>query len=131
MTARFLRIFVALLALSAVGSVLPLQRAWADDCAQVILDTKAALANVAIGGNNAAQTRNSLESKLDDAVTKLSQAKPCDALKKLGEFKDKVLDLAVPNAKGETKMAPSDAQMLAAMAQSAMDCINAAAPNCP
>jgi hypothetical protein len=92
-------------------------------CQDLIGVTSTTLAGTDIGGNNPAQTRASLQSKLDGASIKLIQAKFCDSFKKLAQFQDKVTTLAVPNAKGEVKMNAEDANTLATEAGEALACV--------
>lgn len=104
------------------------------DCQTLIEAIQSDLANVSIGGNNPELTRASLNSKLSGAMVKLDQGKFCDAITKITEFRSAVLAMAVPNAKGKTKMAPDDANRLALAADAFLLCIQEFLPpgaNCP
>ena len=87
-----------------------------EDCQQLIADLLLDLDGVAIGGRN----RASLESKLTGASRKLDELKFFDALEKVTDFRDKVLDLGYDR---KPKMDPADADFLAAGAQEVIDCI--------
>jgi hypothetical protein len=100
------------------------------ECLAQIDTLQQELAAVVIGGNNPDRTRAGLDSKLSNASTKLDQAKFCDSIVKLTDFRDSVLQLAVPNAKGEYKMSPQDANSLASGADDATICIRDLAPTC-
>lgn len=108
----------------------PAQATTVSECTYLIEVVKGELAGVEIGGNNPDRTRESLESKLEGARLKLDQAKFCDAITKLGDFKDKVTVLAEPNRKGETKIDADDAQTLADGAGDAIACIQELDPSC-
>jgi hypothetical protein len=101
------------------------------ECADQIQTLEQQLDGVEVGGNNPDRTRASLESKLSGSLTKLDQAKFCDAILKLAQFRDKVQDLAVPNRKGETKMNADDAYSLATSADEAIVCIRDLDSSCP
>jgi len=121
-------------ALTAFLTVAPAQAVTVSECQQLITVIQQDVAGVAIGGNNPDQTRSSLSSKLSSAIIKLNQGKFCDAINKLQDFKISVLALAVPNAKGETKLDPADANRLAAEADEAIQCIAGLLPagtTCP
>jgi hypothetical protein len=122
----------ALIGLAAWIVAIPVTATTVSECQQLI--TTVDLAGVIIGGNNPERTRASLNSKLSGASAKLDQAKFCDAINKLRDFKSSVLALATPNAKGETKMEPLDANRLADEADDAISCITQLLPpgtSCP
>lgn len=110
-------------ALLCILMVTPAQATTVSECEVLIGVIETELVDVGIGGRNSDQTRAGLESKLSGAKIKLDQTKFCDAIKKLAQFGDKALDLAVPNKKGETKMKPGDAASLAEAADEAIVCI--------
>ena len=93
------------------------------ECKGLIDIVEGTLGDADIGGKNPDRTRAGLESKLDGASMKVSQAKFADAIDKMTDFKYKVQDMTVPNRKGETKIDPDDAFDLEAGANEAIDCI--------
>ena len=101
------------------------------ECTTQITTLQQELAGVEIGGGNPDRTRASLDSKLSNAATKLDQAKFCDSISKLTDFRDSVIQLGIPNAKGESKINPQDAESLAAGASDAMICVRDLDSNCP
>jgi hypothetical protein len=64
------------------------------ECDALIASVQEALDEVEIVGRNSTKTRASCEKKLADALAKLEEGKPEGALKKVNDFKTKVLDLA-------------------------------------
>lgn len=101
------------------------------ECTAQITNLQGELAGVDIRGGNPERTRAGLDSKLSNAATKLDQAKFCDSIAKLADFRDSVGQLGLPNAKGETKMNPEDSASLANGAEEAMICIGDLDPTCP
>jgi len=127
-TFRAFSICTALLYILMIPAV---QATTVSECAGQIQTLEQELSGVEIRGNNPDQTRASLESKLSGSLIKLDQAKFCDAILKLTQFRDKVQDLAVPNRKGETKMDTADSDSLASGADEAIVCIRDLDPLCP
>lgn len=101
------------------------------ECKSQITTLQTELAGVVINGNNPDRTRASLDSKLSNASIKLDQAKFCDSIAKLVDFRDSVVQLGIPNAKGETKISPQDSDSLATGATGATMCIRDLSPTCP
>ncbi|HWQ83693.1 MAG TPA: hypothetical protein VN363_03955 [Anaerolineales bacterium] len=90
------------------------------DCQALIDKTSSDLAGVTIGGNNPAQTRASLLSKLAGASTKLDEGKYQDAIGKLVDFRTSVEEmLSAP----KPKISPEDAALLITDANNAIACI--------
>ena len=127
-TFRSFSIFTALLCVLVMPAV---QATTVSECADQIQTLEKELAGVDIRGNNPDRTRAGLESKLSGSLTKLDQAKFCDAILKVTQFRDKVQDLAVPNRKGETKMDAADADSLGIGADDAIVCIRDLDSLCP
>jgi hypothetical protein len=116
-----LAILFITLAMTIVTSV-PAQAATLEECQLSITNTQTALANVEIGGNNSAQTRASLESKLTGASTKLDEGKFEDALTKLIDVRMSVEKLA---SAPKPKISQEDANLLISDVNAAISCVQA------
>ena len=95
-----------------------------DECQGLIDIVGVTLDGAEIGGRNPGRTLAGLESKLDGASMKVSQAKFADAIGKMTDFSYKVQDMAVPNRKGETKIDAESADDLVDGANDAIGCID-------
>lgn len=103
---------------------LPLQvrAATITECQALIDHIRAVLDGVEIGGGNPDRTRASLESKLGGAKIKLDQNKADDALQKLRDFADQVIQL---RDAPKPKINPLDAQDLLDAMGDAIACVEA------
>ena len=90
-----------------------------NDCETQIASLRTASGAVAISGKNADQDRASLTKTLNAASTELAKGKNADAVKKLGDFKVKVGQLAEAG-----RISNADAAPLTAGADAAIACIN-------
>lgn len=90
------------------------------DCQNLIDKTAGDLAGVAIGGNHPERTRDSLQSKLDGASTKLSEGKLLDAIAKLVDFNTAVNKMATA---AKPKIGSEDAELLVNDANNVIACI--------
>lgn len=115
----------------SIGSIPMVSATTVTECQSQITALRTELTGVVINGNNPDRVRASLDSKLSNASIKLDQAKFCDSIAKLLDFRDSVVQLGVPNAKGETKISPQDADSLATGASGAMMCVRDLSPSCP
>ncbi len=93
------------------------------DCQSQIGTLRGATDGTIFGGNNPQKTEASLLSKLDGASIKLDYAKFDDALQKMQQYHDEVVNLAVANGKGETKLDPAVSGDLAGQAADIIYCI--------
>jgi hypothetical protein len=92
-----------------------------DECKILIDVVQTTLDGVEVGGGNPDRTRASLESKLAGAKIKLDQGKVADALKKLGQFRDKVEEL---RDAAKPKIDAGDAQSLIDAVDDAIECVD-------
>ena len=91
------------------------------ECEAMIASLSTASANVTIVSKNADKDREGLVRTLEAASTELAKGKNADAVKKLGDFKVKVQQLADAG-----RISATDASSLLAQADSAIACINGA-----
>lgn len=99
------------------------------ECQTLIANLKAETLSVQITGKSADKDRAGLVGKLDNASFALDQAKFCDSIQKLNDFKQKVNQLI---AAGRINQNPTDAAgnpqvtgtQLLADADAAINCIN-------
>lgn len=99
------------------------------ECQTLIANLKAETQAVAITGKSADKDRAGLIGKVDNATFSLDQAKFCDSIQKLNDFKVKVNQLI---AAGKINQNPTDAAgnplvtgtQLLADADAAINCIN-------
>jgi len=89
------------------------------DCEAQIANLRSEVSGLAISGKNAEKDRAGLTGKLNDASTELGKGKNADAVKKLGDFKVKVGQLAEAG-----RISSGDAASLTAKADSAIACLN-------
>ena len=112
----------ALLALAAVpAAMIPATPALAQtpsDCEAQLASLRTAVAGTEISGRKADKDRAGLTSKLTDASTELGKGKNADAVRKLGDFKVKVGQLAEAG-----RISAGDAASLTSQADSAIACI--------
>jgi hypothetical protein len=116
---KLIALVAVALAVSAVATVSPAGAATTAEC-QAQIDQLATQTQAAtFTGKNADRERSGLLGKLTNAETKLSEGKNADAILKLQDFQGQV------RALGQTgKLAPADAESLAAGADAAIACIN-------
>jgi hypothetical protein len=116
---KLLALIALALALSAAATAGSARAATVADC-QAHIDELAAQTTAAnFTGKNADKERSGLLDKLTNANTKLSEGKNTDAILKLQDFQAHVRTL------GQTgKLAPGDAESLAAGADAAIACVN-------
>jgi hypothetical protein len=116
---KLITLVAVALAVSAVATVAPAGAATTGEC-QAQIDQLATQTQAAtFTGKNADRDRSGLLSKLANANTKLSEGKNADAIQKLQDFQAQVGVL------GQTgKLAPADADSLAAGADAAIACID-------
>jgi hypothetical protein len=95
------------------------------ECQAIINGLKVKTASVAIAGKQAeTKDRPSLTVKLDEASLKLDQAKFCDSIQKLNDFKVKVNQLAAAGKINQDPAAGVTAQELLTDADAAIACVN-------
>ena len=95
------------------------------ECQAIIAGLKTKTQSVAIAGKQAeTKDRPAMVVKLDDAALKLDQAKFCDAIQKLNDFKVKVNQLAAAGKLNTDPAAGVTAQELLTDADSAITCVN-------
>lgn len=78
-----------------------------------IEDMRNQLAGIEFGGRQADKQADRLDSKLSGAQTKNEQAKFCDAVDKLVDFRNKLEEMLIPNRKGELKVADDEENLKA------------------
>lgn len=118
-------LFAAALMFSAVVS----RATTVSECQTLLANLKAETQTVTITGKSADKDRAGLIGKIDNASFSLDQAKFCDAIQKLNDFKVKVNQLI---AAGRINQNPTDAAgnplvtgtQLLADADAAINCIN-------
>jgi hypothetical protein len=111
------------LALAAIIST----TAWAttvSECQATIAGLRTESEQVLITGKKSEKDRSGLIGTLDAASLTLDQAKFCDAVKKLNDFKVKVNDLTTAGRINEDPNAGVTGQQLLVDADAAIDCIN-------
>jgi len=95
------------------------------ECKAIIEGLKAKTTTVAIAGKQAeTKDRPGMIIKLDEANLKLDQAKFCDAVQKLNDFKVKVNQLSAAGKLNQDPAAGTTGQELLADADAAITCIN-------
>jgi hypothetical protein len=97
------------------------------DCQALISMLRADTQSVVIVGKNAEKNRAGLLGKLDDATTSLERGKPCDAIGKLTDFRNKVNQLIASGSINTDPAVGVTGQDLANQATDAINCINAQA----
>jgi opacity protein-like surface antigen len=95
------------------------------ECQAIIAGLKTKTASVVIAGKQAEmKDRPGMIGKLDEASLKLDQAKFCDAIQKLNDFKVKVNQLAAAGKLNQDPAAGTTGQELLADADAAIACVN-------
>ena len=94
------------------------------ECQSIIANLKTKTQSVAITGKNADKDRSGLVLKLDEATLKIDQAKFCDAVQKLNDFKVKVNQLVAAGKINQDPAAGTTGQELLTDADAAITCIN-------
>ena len=95
------------------------------ECQAIIAGLKTKTQAVAIAGRSAeTKDRPGLILKLDEANLKLDQAKFCDSIQKLNDFKARVNQLAAAGRINQDPNAGTTAQELLADADAAIACVN-------
>jgi hypothetical protein len=95
------------------------------ECQAIIAGLKTKTASVAISGKQAeTKDRPFMIAKLDEASLKLDQAKFCDSIQKLNDFKVKVNQLAAAGKLNADPAAGTTAQELLTDADAAIACVN-------
>ena len=111
---------VAILVLGALPAAAPAHATTVAECIAQIQALSTTTSSVQISGRNAERDRQGLVGKLAEAVDKLNQGKPLDAIAKLNDFIQRVTQLAA-----QGRIQPGDANTLLAGANSAISCIRA------
>jgi hypothetical protein len=94
------------------------------ECQAIIAGLKTKTASVAISGKQAeTKDRPGMTIKLDEASLKLDQAKFCDSIQKLNDFKVKVNQLAAAGKLNQDPAAGVTAQELLTDADAAIACV--------
>ena len=106
--------------LSLATAALTAHAADVETCEAAIQQTLNDLANATINGGNPERTRESLESALTGALTKLDEGKYEDALQKLVDFRTKIEQLQ--NA-AKPKISTEDATLLLNDVDAAISCV--------
>jgi hypothetical protein len=117
---RIVGSMAGVLAVTLLLGASPASATTVDECKVLIDVVQTTLDGVVIGGGNPDRTRSSLESKLAGAKIKLDQAKVADALKKLGQFRDKIVEL---RDAAKPKIDAGDAQSLIDAVDDAIACV--------
>ncbi|MHC4277613.1 MAG: hypothetical protein ACYSWY_09520 [Planctomycetota bacterium] len=121
---RILREFVlAALVLSLIVAVPIVDADEIAGCQGLIKNLKTSLDDVKIGGDNAAQTRASLELNLQRALNRFDQDKFCNSISLLKYFKRKVIALGKPDSDGDTNVELREATNLANLTEDVLDCV--------
>lgn len=117
-----LSLAAALSGLSLLSAASPAEAA-GTDCITLIRALRADTVTVAISGRKAEMDRAGLLWKLDNAVVKLGQDKPADAILKLTDYAAKVQQLGWAG-----RMSGEDVARLLGQVQAAIRCIEGATP---
>lgn len=118
---KFVFAAVAAVAFAAVA----VQATTVSECQAIIAGLKTKTQSVVIAGKSAeTKDRPTLILKLDEAALKLDQAKFCDAVAKLNDFKVKVNQLTAAGRINQDPAAGTTAQELLADADAAIACVN-------
>lgn len=88
------------------------------ECQELIFGLQGTTQSVVILGKKAEGDRANLQGKLNEALVKLNEEKPCDAVAKLNDFIAKVQQLA-----GAGRISADDAALLTGDANAAIACI--------
>ena len=125
-------VFVRSVAFAALALTLTLafvvrQASASTECQALIAELRTATEGVAITGKNAAKDRASLLGKLDNASRELERGKPCDAIRKLTDFRNKVNQLIASGHINTDETAGTTGQDLVSGADEAIACIQALA----
>lgn len=107
----------ALLCVTALASTVT-------ECKAIIAGLKTKSSTVAIAGKQADKDRATLTLKLNEADLKLDQAKFCDAVLKLNDFKVKVNQLAAAGRINQDPAAGTTGAELLSDADAAIACVN-------
>ena len=94
------------------------------ECQAIIANLKAKTQTVAISGKNAEKDRAGLTLKLDEATLKIDQAKFCDAIQKLNDFKVRVNQLVAAGKINQDPALGTTGQELLTDADAAINCLN-------
>ena len=94
------------------------------ECQAIIANLKTKTATVAITGKQADKDRATLTLKLDEATLKIDQAKFCDSILKLNDFKVKVNQLIAAGKINQDPAAGTTGQELLTDADAAITCLN-------
>jgi hypothetical protein len=114
-----LRTFFPLVLLLIVGSVASNVSAQSiSECQALITALRVETQAVQMTGNNAAKDVAGLVSKLNESALKLDQAKFCDSVAKLNDFKARVQQLS-----GAGKISPENSDELSRDADAAIACV--------
>lgn len=97
------------------------------DCQALIDALVADTTAVIIVGKNAEKNRAGLLNKLEGASTSLERGKPCDAIRKLTDFQNKINQLIASGSINTDPAVGVTGQDLLNQAQDAINCINAQA----
>lgn len=117
-------VFAALAAAVVMFAAVVAHATTVSECQAIIAGIKAKTATVAITGKSAEKDRTGLIVKLNEANLKLDQAKFCDAIQKLNDFKVKVNQLATAGRINQDANAGPTGQELLADADAAIACVN-------
>jgi hypothetical protein len=122
---NFARMFAAaLFALSLMLTASVAQATTVSECQTAIANLKTETTSIAITGRNADKDRAGLIGKLDAAAFSLDQAKFCDAIQKLNDYRAKVNQLIAAGKINTDPMSSPTAQDLLTGADNAIACIN-------
>ena len=117
-------VFAALAAAVVMFASVVAHATTVSECQAIIAGLKTKTTTVAISGKQADKDRATLALKLNEADLKLDQAKFCDAIVKLNDFKVKVNQLAAAGRINQDPAAGVTAQELLTDADAAITCIN-------
>lgn len=117
--------FAALAAAVVMFAAVVAHATTVSECQAIIAGLKTKTAAVAISGKSAeTKDRPGMIGKLNEANLKLDQAKFCDAIQKLNDFKVKVNQLAAAGRINQDPTAGTTGQEMLADADAAIACIN-------
>ena len=116
--------FATLAAVAVMFGAVVARATTVSECQAIIAGLNTKTAAVAIAGKNAEKDRAGLTAKLNEANLKLDQAKFCDAIQKLNDFKVRVNQLAASGRINQDATAGTTGQELLADADAAIACIN-------
>jgi hypothetical protein len=115
-------ILISIVAMSILVIAGPVSATSISECQALIGELQGTLADdVVLGGNHPDRTLTGLQSKLDGASIKLDEVKISDAIKKLNQFGQKIVDMRDAS---KAKISDDDAALLIDGNDDVLDCID-------